>query len=74
PSFRNYVSTLKIDESNRIFKIFKNMNLSTLKYEDKVLLLDALSKCFFDMDKIQKAFDCLDKCNLLKKENSNFSM
>ena len=74
PSFRNYVSTLKIDESNRIFKIFKNMNLSTLKYEDKVLLLDALSKCYFDMDKIQKAFDCLDKCNLLKKENSNFSM
>ena len=50
------------------------MNLSTLKYEDKVLLLDALSKCYFDMDKIQKAFDCLDKCNLLKKENSNFSM
>ena len=74
PSFRNYVSTLKIDESNRIFKIFKNINLSTLKYEDKVLLLDALSKCYFDMDKIQKAFDCLDKCNLLKKENSNFSM
>ena len=74
PSFRNYVSTLKIDESNRIFKIFKNMKLSTLKYEDKVLLLDALSKCYFDMDKIQKAFDCLDKCNLLKKENSNFSM
>ena len=74
PSFRNYVSTLKIDESNRIFKIFKNMNLSTLKYEDKVLLLDALSKCYFDMDKIQKAFDCLDKCNLLKKENSNFSI
>ena len=74
PSFRNYVSTLKINESNRIFKIFKNMNLSTLKYEDKVLLLDALSKCYFDMDKIQKAFDCLDKCNLLKKENSNFSM
>ena len=26
------------------------------------------------MGKIEKAFDCLDKCNLLKKENSNFSM
>ena len=74
PTFRNYVSTLKINDSNRIFKIFKSINLSTLQYENKVLLLDALSKCYFDMDKIEKAFDCLDKCNLLKKENSNFSM
>ena len=74
PTFRNYVSTLKINESNRIFKFFKNLDSSTLKYENKVFLLDALSKCYFDMDKIEKAFDCLDKCNLLKKENSNFSM
>ncbi len=74
PTFRNYVSTLKINESNRIFKFFKNLDLSIIKYENKVLLLDALSKCYFDMDKIEKAFDCLDKCNLLKKENSNFSM
>ncbi len=74
PSFRNYVSTLKIDASNRIFKIFKNIDLSTLNYENKVLLLDALSKCFFDMDKIELAFDCLDKCNLLKRKNSSFSM
>ena len=74
PSFRNYVSTLKIDESNRIFKIFKNLDLSTLNYENKILLLDALSKCYFDMDKIDLAFDCLDKCNSLKKKNSSFSM
>ncbi|RPG59500.1 MAG: sulfotransferase family protein [Flavobacteriales bacterium TMED235] len=74
PTFRNYVSTIKIDESNRIFKSFKNLNMSTIKYENKILLLDALSKCYFDMDKTEKAFDCLDKCNLLKKENSNFSM
>ena len=74
PTFRNYVSTLKINKSNRIFKFFKNLDLSNLKYENKVLLLDALSKCYFDMDKIKKAFDCLDKCNSLKKENSNFSM
>ena len=74
PTFRNYVSTLKIDQSNRIFKIFKNPNLSSLKYENKVLLFDALSKCYFDMGKIEKAFDYLDKCNFLKKENSNFSM
>ena len=74
PAFRNYVSTLKIDETNRIFKIFKNLNFSTLKYENKVLLLDALSKCYFDMDKFENAFNYLDECNLLKKENSNFSM
>ena len=74
PAFRNYVSTLKIDETNRIFKIFKNLNFSTLKYENKVLLLDALSKCYFDMNKFENAFNYLDKCNLLKKENSNFSM
>ena len=74
PSFRNYVSTLKIDKSNRIFKIFKNIDLSTLNYENKILLLDALSKCYFDMDRIDLAFDCLDKCNSLKKKNSSFSM
>ena len=74
PAFRNYVSTVKIDETNRIFKIFKNLNFSTLKYENKVLLLDALSKCYFDMDKFENAFNYLDECNLLKKENSNFSM
>ena len=74
PAFRNYVSTLKIDETNKIFKIFKNLNFSTLKYENKVLLLDALSKCYFDMNKFENAFNYLDKCNLLKKENSNFSM
>ena len=74
PAFRNYVSTLKIDETNKIFKIFKNLNFSTLKYENKVLLLDALSKCYFDMDKFENAFNYLDECNLLKKENSNFSM
>ena len=74
PSFRNYVSTLKIDESNRIFKIFKNLDLSTLNYENKILFLDALSKCYFDMDKIDLAFECLDKCNSLKRKNSSFSM
>ncbi len=74
PSFRNYVSTIKIDTTNRIFKIFKNLDLSTLNYENKVLLLDGLSKCYFDIDKIDLAFDCLDKCNSLKRKNSNFSM
>ena len=74
PSFRNYVSTIKIDSTNRIFKIFKNLDLSTLNYENKVLLLDGLSKCYFDMDKIDLAFDYLDKCNSLKRKNSNFSM
>ena len=74
PSFRNYVSTIKIDSTNRIFKIFENLDLSTLNYENKVLLLDGLSKCYFDMDKIDLAFDYLDKCNSLKRKNSNFSM
>ena len=74
PSFRNYVSTLKIDKSNRIFKIFKNIDLSILNYDNKILLLDALSKCYFDLEEVELAFNCLNKCNLLKKENSKFSM
>ncbi len=74
PSFRNYVSTIKIENSNKIFKIFKNIDLSNLTHENKVLLLDALSKCYFDLDEIELAFNCLDKTNLYKKEKSNFSM
>ncbi len=74
PSFRNYVSTIKIDEKNDIFKIFKNINLSTLTHENKVFLSDALSKCYFDQNKIKLAFNYLDKTNQLKKEKSKFSM
>ena len=74
PSFRNYVSTLKVDESNKIFKIFKNINLSDLTHENEILLLDALSKCYFDQDKTRLAFNYLDKTNFLKKEKSKFSM
>ena len=74
PSFRNYVSTIKIDNTNKIFKIFENIDQSTLNSDNKILLLDALSKCYFDLEEVELAFNCLDKCNLLKKKNSKFSM
>ena len=73
-SFRNYVSITKIDETNKIFNLFKNINLLTLDETNKILFLDALSKCYFDMNKIELAFHYLDESNFLKKKQSKYSM
>ena len=74
PSYRNYISITKIDEKNTVFKKLKKINLELLNYESKILLLNALSKAYFDIDNIKQGFLYLNKCNLLKKEKSNFSM
>ena len=74
PSFRNYVSITKIDNTNKIFKILENINLDTLSYEDKILAFNALSKGYFDIKNVEFGFKYLDKSNSLKKEKSKFSM
>ena len=74
PSFRNYISITKIDMKNEIFKKLENIDQVTLNHEDKILISDALSKGYFDMKNIEKAFHFLDKSNLLKKEKSEFSL
>ncbi len=73
-SFRNYVSITKIEKENKIFNLFKDIKLSDIDDINKILLLDALSKCYFDLDEIKLAFHYLDESNLLKKKNSKFSM
>ena len=74
PSLEIMFQQLKIENSNKIFKIFKNIDLSNLTHENKVLLLDALSKCYFDLDEIELAFNfVLIKPICIKKKNQ-FSM
>ncbi len=74
PSFRNYISITKIDKKNEIFKKLENIDQVNLNHEDKILIFDALSKGYFDMKNIEKAFHFLDNSNLLKKEKSEFSL
>ena len=50
------------------------MSLDIFNDEDKILMLSALSKGYFDIKKIELGFDCLNKSNLIKKERSNFSL
>ena len=73
PSFRNYVNITKIDKNDKIFKHFLNLNFDELAYQDKILIFDALSKCYFDQDNIKLGFNYLAKSNSIKKENSQFS-
>ncbi len=74
PSFRNYVSITSINKTNKVFKQFEKIDLSKLDHINKILILDALSKCYFDLNKVDLAFNCLNRSNLLKKEQSKFSM
>ena len=74
PSYRNYISVTKIDQKNNIFKKLSEINYNKLDLENQILSFNALSKCYFDLDNINQAFNYLNKSNLLKKEKSNFSM
>lgn len=73
PSMRNYISVTEIDGKNKIFKKLEKLDLSILNNEDKILALNALSKGYFDQNKVDLAFDNLDKSNSLKRDLSNFS-
>ena len=73
PSFRNYVNITKIDKNDKIFKHFRNLNFDKLSHQDKILIFDALSKCYFDQDNIELGFNYLAKSNSIKKDNSKFS-
>ena len=73
PSMRNYISVTEIDGKNKIFKELEKLDLSILNNEDKILALNALSKGYFDQNKVDLAFDNLDKSNSLKRDLSNFS-
>ena len=74
PSARNYINLTKINQENQIFKYLENINLDNLTYENKVFAFEALSKGYFDQDKIELGFNYLKKFNLLKKEKSNYSI
>ena len=74
PSMRNYISVTEIDGKNKIFKELEKLDLSILNNEDKILALNALSKGYFDQNKVDLAFEYLNKSNLLKRELSNFSL
>ena len=74
PSMRNYISVTEIDSKNKIFKELEKLDLSILNNEDKILALNALSKGYFDQNKVNLAFDNLDKSNSLKRDLSNFSL
>ena len=74
PSYRNYISITNIDKKSQIFKKLEKIELDTLNHENKILLLSALSKGYFDLKNIELAFHNLNKSNLLKKEKSKFSM
>ena len=74
PSARNYINLTKINQEDQIFKYLENINLDNLTYENKVFAFEALSKGYFDQDKIELGFNYLKKFNLLKKEKSNYSI
>ena len=63
PSFRNYVNITKIDKDNKLFKQLKNINFDKLNDQDKILIFDALSKCYFDQDDSELGFNFLTKSN-----------
>tara|TARA_Y100000768_G_scaffold113511_1_gene83678 strand:+ start:321 stop:1964 length:1644 start_codon:yes stop_codon:yes gene_type:complete len=74
PSFRNYVSVTKIDKNDKLFKHFQNLNFDKLNNHEKILIFDALSKCYFDQKNNDLGFNYLVKLNLLKKEITKFSL
>ena len=74
PSFRNYVSVTKIDKNDKLFKHFQNLNFDKLNNHEKILIFDALSKCYFDQKNNDLGFNYLVKLNLIKKEFTKFSL
>ena len=74
PSFRNYVSVTKIDKNDKLFKHFQNLNFDKLNNHEKILIFDALSKCYFDQKNNDLGFNYLVKLNLIKKEITKFSL
>ncbi len=74
PSFRNYVTVTKIDKNNKLFKHFQNLNFDKLNNHEKILIFDALSKCYFDQKNEDLGFNYLVKSNLIKKEDTKFSL
>ncbi len=74
PSMRNYVSITEINSKNKIFSELQKLDESSLDNENRILLYNALSKGFFDLNKADLAFEYLNKSNLLKRELSNFSL
>ena len=74
PSFRNYVSVTKIDKNDKLFQHFQNLNFDKLNNHEKILIFDALSKCYFDQKNNDLGFNYLLKLNLIKKENTKFSL
>ena len=73
-SFRNYVNITKINEADTIFSKFTKIETENINSTDKILLYDALSKGYFDQNNIKLGFDYLTKSNLIKKENSSYSL
>ena len=74
PSFRNYVTVTKIDKNNKLFKHFQNLNFDKLNNHEKILIFDALSKCYFDQKNNDLGFKYLVKLNIIKKEITKFSL
>lgn len=74
PSFRNYISITRINEKNETFRKLENIKISAIDNNSKILLKNALSKGYFDLNNFRLAFKNLTESNLLKKQNSNFSM
>ena len=74
PSFRNYISITRINKKNEIFRKLENIKVNLVSHDYKILLKNALSKGYFDQDNFKLAFKNLSESNLLKKQNSNFSI
>ncbi len=74
PSLRNYVRITRIVKNDEIFKHLLSINSDSLTFEEKFLVNNALSKCFFDQGNIKLGFEHLDKSNLFKKEKSKYSI
>lgn len=73
PSIRNYISITKIDKKNKIFRDLQNIEIINFNDQNKILLFDALSKGYFDLENNVSAFKNLNKLNLLKKNKTKFS-
>ncbi len=73
-SFRNYVNITKIDKNDKIFNNFIKINFENLNDTNKIIIFDALSKCYFDQDNSQLAFEYLNKSNSIKKQKTKFSL
>jgi len=74
PSIRNYISITKIDKKNKIFRDLQNIEIINFNDQNKILLFDALSKGYFDLENNVSAFKNLNNLNLLKKNKTKFSL